>query len=233
MLPNGVDVNKQLGSDISQYDKYNADTDWFGALLRTGISQNHALSLSGGSSKSNYRASYTYLDRKGIARDNWMKRHSFRFQFQQRAINDRLRIGLTGAATLTDMQATFADYFNCYNNVPVVPIYNEDGSYFTGNDNAYNQGNMVKAQDENYKLFKNNYFYGQGDVQFEVIEGLNVKANLYKSRYTSDYSQWESPDNALGGGPATLEGGVLVEPGGHVGQRNALDHTAAPRTGPV
>ena len=63
------DVNKQLGSDISQYDKYNADTDWFGALLRTGISQNHALSLSGGSSKSNYRASYTYLDRKGIARD--------------------------------------------------------------------------------------------------------------------------------------------------------------------
>ena len=89
-----------------------------------------------------------------------MKRHSFRFQFQQRAINDRLRIGLTGAATLTDMQATFADYFiAAYNNVPVVPIYNEDGSYFTGNDNAYNQGNMVKAQDENYKLFKNNYFY--------------------------------------------------------------------------
>ena len=79
---------------------------------------------------------------------------------------------------MTDMQATFADYFiAAYNNVPVVPIYNEDGSYFTGNDNAYNQGNMVKAQDENYKLFKNNYFYGQGDVQFEVIEGLNVKAN--------------------------------------------------------
>ena len=56
---------------------------------------------------------------------------------------------------MTDMQATFADYFiAAYNNVPVVPIYNEDGSYFTGNDNAYNQGNMVKAQDENYKLFK-------------------------------------------------------------------------------
>ena len=195
------EVNKQLGNDISEFDKYNADTDWFGALLRTGVSQNHSLSLSGGGSKNNYRASYTYLDRKGIARDNWMKRHSFRFQFQQRAINDRLRIGLTGAATLTDMQATFADYFiAAYNNAPVVPVYNEDGSYYTGNDNAYNQGNMVKAQDENYKLSKNNYFYGQGDAQFEIIEGLNVKANLYKSRYSSDYSQWESQDNALGGG---------------------------------
>ena len=195
------DINKQLGNDISIYDGYTADTDWFDALLRTGISQNHSLSLSGGSSKSNYRASYTYLDRKGIARDNWMKRHSFRFQFQQRAINDRLRIGLTGAGTLTDMQATFADYFiAAYNNPPVIPVYNPDGTYVVDNDHAYNQGNMVKAQDENYKLRKNNYFYGQGDIQFEIIEGLNVKANLYKSRFTSDQSQWESPDNALGGG---------------------------------
>ena len=195
------DINKQLGNDISIYDGYTADTDWFDALLRTGISQNHSLSLSGGSSKSNYRASYTYLDRKGIARDNWMKRHSFRFQFQQRAINDRLRIGLTGAGTLTDMQATFADYFiAAYNNPPVIPVYNPDGTYFVDNDHAYNQGNMVKAQDENYKLRKNNYFYGQGDIQFEILEGLNVKANLYKSRFTSDQSTWESPDNALGGG---------------------------------
>ena len=195
------EINKQLGNDISVYDKYNADSDWFDALLRTGVSQNHSLSLSGGSSKSNYRASYTYLDRKGIARDNWMKRHSFRFQFQQRAINDRLRIGLTGAGTLTDSQGTFGDYFiAACNNPPVIPIYNEDGTYFTGNDNAYNQGNMVKAQDENYKLKKNNYFYGQGDLQFEIIQGLNVKANLYKSRFSSDNSNWESPDNALGGG---------------------------------
>ena len=195
------EINKQLGNDISVYDKYNADSDWFDALLRTGVSQNHSLSLSGGSSKSNYRASYTYLDRKGIARDNWMKRHSFRFQFQQRAINDRLRIGLTGAGTLTDSQGTFGDYFiAAYNNPPVIPIYNEDGTYFTGNDNAYNQGNMVKAQDENYKLKKNNYFYGQGDLQFEIIQGLNVKANLYKTRFSSDNSNWESPDNALGGG---------------------------------
>ena len=59
---------------------------------------------------------------------------------------------------------------------------------------------MVKAQDENYKLKKNNYFYGQGDLQFEIIQGLNVKANLYKSRFSSDNSNWESPDNALGGG---------------------------------
>lgn len=193
------ETNKQLGNSVSDYDKYTADTDWFGKMMRKGVSQNHALSLSGGGSKNNYRASYTYLDRNGIARDNWMKRHSFRFQFQQRAINDRLRIGLTGSATLTDQQMPFADdYILAYNMSPVYPVFNADGSYFTDANHNYDQGNPVQNQEQNYKKNSNIYFYGQGDAQFEIMSGLNVKANLYKSRYSSDYSEWQDPANSRG-----------------------------------
>ena len=193
------DANKQLGNDVSLYDSYTADTDWFDAMMRTGISQNHSLSLSGGTSKSNYRASYTYMDRNGIARDNWMKRHSFRFQFQQRALNDKLRIGLAGSTTLTDMQMPFADdYILAYNMLPVYPVYNEDGSYFTGANKNYDQGNPVQNQDQNYKKRSNIYFYGQGDVQYTIIEGLTAKVNLYKSRFSSDYSEWQDPQNSRG-----------------------------------
>lgn len=85
-----------------QFDQYGASTDWFDEISRTGFSQNHSLSLSGGSSKSNYRASVNYLKNSGVIRDNEMERFNFRFQFQQRAINDRLRIGLTGAATILE-----------------------------------------------------------------------------------------------------------------------------------
>lgn len=195
------EANKTLGNDIRDFDKYSADTDWFGEMLRTGFSQNHSLSLSGGGSKSNYRASYTYLDRKGIARDNDLKRHSFRFQFQQRAINDRLRVGLTGSATMTDMRMPFADnYILAYNMPPVYPVYNDDGSYFTGANGNYDQGNPVQNQDQNYKYGKNNYFYGAGDLQFEVLEGLNVKVDMYKSRFSNDFSQWIDPRNQGGQG---------------------------------
>lgn len=195
------EANKVLGNDISDYDKYNADTDWFGEMLRTGFSQNHSLSLSGGGSKNNYRASYTYLDRKGIARDNELKRHSFRFQFQQRAIDDRLRVGLTGSATMTDMQAPFIDNFIlAYNMPPVYPVYNEDGSYFTGANGNYDQGNPVQNQDQNYKNIQNSYFYGAGDIQFELTDGLNVKVNMYKSRFSNDFSQWTDPRNQGGQG---------------------------------
>ena len=120
-----------------------------------------------------------------------MTRHSFRFQFQQRAINDRLRIGLTGSATLTDMRMPFADdYILAYNMPPVYPVYNEDGSYFTAANQNYDQGNPVQNQDLNYKKSSNNYFYGSGDVQFTIMDGLTTKVQLYKSRFNSDYSEW-------------------------------------------
>ena len=194
-------ANKELGNDISNFDGYNADTDWFGEMLRTGFSQNHSVSMSGGGPKNNYRASYTFLDRNGIARDNYMTRHNFRFQFQQRAINDRLRIGLTGSATMNDMQFPFRDDFiAAYNTPPVYPVYNDDGSYYTGMIENYDQGNPIQNQDENYRLRKMNYFYGAGDIQFDIMEGLNMKVHLYKSRFSMDRSDWENPGNSRGRG---------------------------------
>ena len=193
------ETNKMLNNDISKFDSYKADTDWFGEMLRTGISTNHSLSLSGGGSKHNYRASYTYLDRTGIARDNEMQRHSFRLQFQQRGINDRLRIGMTGSGTITDMSFPFIDdYILAYNMPPVYPVFNEDGSYFTAANNNYDQGNPVQNQDQNYRKTSNNYFYGAGDIQFDITEDLNVKASLYKSRFSNDYSEWRDPRNSRG-----------------------------------
>ncbi|OAV67256.1 Outer membrane receptor for ferrienterochelin and colicins [Bacteroidales bacterium Barb6XT] len=194
-------ANTDLGNDITAYKMYNADTDWFGEMFRTSISQNHSLSLSGGTPKSNYRASYSYMDREGIARDNKLKRHNFRFQFQQRAINDRLRIGLTAAGTIIDMQFPFwDDYIHAYNLPPVYPVYEKDGStYFTGMS-GFDMGNPVQNQIENYNGSANNNFYGIGDVQFDFTESFNVKGLFYKGRNTSDQSRWESPSNARGGG---------------------------------
>lgn len=192
-------TNKELGNDIGNYDAYTADTDWFDEMLRTGISTNHSISLSGGGPKHNYRASYTFLDRTGIARDNEMTRHSFRFQFQQRAIDDRLRVGMTGSGTMQDMRFPFVDdYILAYNMPPVYPVFNADGTYFTAANNNYDQGNPVQNQDQNYRKSSNNYFYGTGDVQFDITEDWNVKASLYKSRFTNDYSEWQDPRNSRG-----------------------------------
>lgn len=179
--------------DPSVYDQYGADTDWFSELTRTGLSQNHSLSLSGGTSKGNYRISYTYQDRNGVMRDNKQERHSFRFQVQQRAINDRLRVGLTGSGTITDQQLPEAgNYILAYSMLPVYPVYNADGTYFTKVNAEFDQGNPVQNQDLNRKDNEMLYFYGSGDIQFELTNGLNTKLNLYKSRFSDTRSEFNN-----------------------------------------
>ncbi len=182
---------KYANLNPSIYDSYNADTDWFAELTRTGISQNHNLSLAGGTSTSNYRASYTYQDRQGIMRDNSMQSHNFRFQIQQRAIDNRLRIGLTGSVSLRDMELPERrNYVLAYSMLPVYPVYNADGTYFTKVNSEFDQGNPVQNQNLNSHDMEMVYFYGSGDVQFELTEGLNLKANLYKSRFSGARSQF-------------------------------------------
>jgi TonB-dependent starch-binding outer membrane protein SusC len=63
-----------------------ANTDWFDEIMRTGISQNHNISLAGGGKSSSYRASINYLNQEGVMRDNYMERYNGRLTFNQRAL---------------------------------------------------------------------------------------------------------------------------------------------------
>lgn len=190
---------KSVGAETSTYDQYGADTDWFDELTRVGFSQNHAISMSGGGSKNNYRASFSYLDRNGIIRNNSLERYNFRLQFQQRAINDRLRIGITTNATISESYIPEDDEFLlAYTMLPVYPVYNADGSYFTKQNGEFDNGNPVQMQDLNERKRESIYYYGAGDIQFTIIDGLNLKANLYKSYSSSEYSEFKHSDTKTG-----------------------------------
>ena len=182
---------KEAGRDASVYDKYGANTDWFDEITRTGVAQNHSISLSGGGSTNNYRASFNYLNREGVVRDNDLERYNFRFQLQQRAINDRLRIGLTGSATMGDWhEANRYNFVLAYNMLPVYPIKLSDGEWFDTRE--YDQGNPVRNQEYNQDLRKNVNYYGSGDLVFTIVEGLDLKTMLYKGRHTEERSRYNN-----------------------------------------
>ena len=165
----------------------------FDELTRTGVSQNHSVSLSGGGPSSNYRASFNYLNRTGIMRDNDMERMNFRFQFQQRALQDKLRLGLTGSTTLNDFRVPFWENFMyAYNMLPVYPVYNKDGSYFTKVNDEFDQGNAVQIQDLNERRYKGSNFFGIGDIQYTIMEGLNIRTNLYTSYNASEFMRYDN-----------------------------------------
>lgn len=181
----------------SSFDRYNADTDWFKEIMRTGISQNHSLSLSGGGSSHNYRASVNYRDMQGIMKDNSYENINFRFQFSQRAINDRLRIGLTGTANFRNISpSNKVNTVLASNFLPVYPIRNTNGSWFDLSE--WLQGNPVRQIAENERRIKSVDFYGNGDIEFNFTEDLTGKLTLYKQRIAFDYSQYDSSETYSG-----------------------------------
>lgn len=204
------DYARTSGSDASVYDRYNASTDWFDEITRDAFSQNHSLSLSGGGSNNNYRASFNYLKRDGVMKDNNMDRYNFRFQIMQRAIGDRLRIGLTGSATVRDFRVpNRRNFVLAYNMLPVYPVKTSDGEWFDTRE--YDQGNPVRNQQYNENNRKNVQFYGSGDILFNLAEGLDIKTMLYKERRAEEGSRYNNSETEAGrddGGYAQRENRV-------------------------
>ncbi|WP_313381308.1 TonB-dependent receptor [Proteiniphilum saccharofermentans] len=188
---------RETERDASEFDRYNANTDWFDEITHAGITQNHGVSLSGGGSTNNYRASFNYLNREGVVRDNDLERFNFRFQLQQRAINDRLRIGLTGSATMGEWnEANKYNFVLAYNMLPVYPVKLDNGEWFDSRD--YDQGNPVRNQTYNQDVRKNIHFYGAGDLSFTIFDGLDIKTTLYKDRHTEERSQYLHSETQAG-----------------------------------
>ena len=207
------------GKDGTNFDR-GANTDWFDEITRTGIQQDHNVSLSGGGTSHNYRGSLSYMQRDGVARDNSMKRYNMRLQFSQRALNDKLKFDLTGVGTFTNNNISNThNFLLAYNMIPVYPVYNEDGSWFDTYE--YDQGNPVRNQKENVNQNKINNYYGAAQISYTLLEGLDIKALLAKSRNNEDQSEYKSINSEAG-----RNDGGWAQRTGRITDRDQMEWTA-------
>lgn len=182
------DYASQNNINTSGLDK-GANTDWFDEIMRTGVSQNHSLSLSGGGKTSSYRASVSYLGQQGVVMDNEMERYNARITFNQKALNDRLDLTFTGAMTMRDYSPTDTrNFVLAYNMIPVYPVKNDDGTWFDTQE--YDQGNPVRNITYNKFQNKNSLFYGNMKADLTLFEGFTAGINVLKQRSMNDYGQY-------------------------------------------
>ncbi len=165
------------------------NTDWFDEIMRTGVTQNHNLSLSGGGEKYNYRASISYLDQQGVVKDNDLERYNARLTFTQKALQDRLNLTFTGVITQRDYSPTDTrNFVLAYNMLPVYPIKNSDGTWYDNQE--YDQGNPVRNITYNTQKNKNSLYFGNLKADLDIMDGLVGSLNLLKQRETNDYGQY-------------------------------------------
>ena len=140
------DISASIGAapdftpgDIAALDK---GADWQAAALRTGVTQNHQLSLAGGDERTQYTVSGNYYDQEGILLNTQFQRYTLRSNLS-RTISPGLKFGLNVA--LTSAFQTGISFVNgtttpdTFSSIlltpPAATVYKDDGSY--NFDNPY------------------------------------------------------------------------------------------------
>lgn len=108
-------------------------TDWFRAVLKQSFSQNHQLTVSGATDKSNYALSFNYLEDKGLFLATYFKRYSIRVNTEFRPtswlkIGENMQLSFSQGGSINNHhpQNIIADL---YSHSPLIPMFDIAGNY--------------------------------------------------------------------------------------------------------
>ncbi|TBO41020.1 SusC/RagA family TonB-linked outer membrane protein [Pedobacter kyonggii] len=225
----------KTNSALTPANDKGANTNWQDEVQRSdALSYNHNISLSGGTEKTTYNASLNYFKQDGIIKTSDLNRFIGRIGIEQKALNDRLKIGLNISNSVTN--ANLVPYRNTVlaqmlTYLPTAPVKNPDGSYFDNliQTSYYNPVSMLENGTEN---LKNKNILGNLTINLKLPFGFsydvsasyqnsqNVYGAFYNSIYTSRYNNVRNtPDPPANPSFVTLVGkdGLAV--------RNAYQNT--------
>lgn len=191
-------------------DDQGADTNWQKTIQRSAaISQSHNISYSGGTNRSNYIASITYIDKQGILISSGQNRLVARMAIEQKAFNDKVKFGLN--VTNSNVKNTKVPQRNtallqAAKYLPVTKPKNDDGTYFENfkHSGYFNPLAVIEQADDDSKV--NTLL---GSFTTEVILPFGLKYNLsvayqknislngeyYNSYYAQNYNSAQFYNN--------------------------------------
>ena len=163
-------------------------TDWLDAVMRNGYTQQHNLSVNGGTEKTRYLASVNYMDQEGIVKNNGVSRFSARLNLDQE-LNEYVSFGLTATYTQNRYDnVPLGDGQNEYSGVltgaiqsnPTIPIYDAEGNYYIDPKRPFvaNPVSLLEIQDNTVK----DRLMGSAFVSVKPLKELEVKLQLGADR---------------------------------------------------
>lgn len=169
-------------------------TDWFDLVSRTGITQKHNLSFSGGKSGLNYRFSAGYFNNKSIGKGNNLNRITTRLNLTA-DLTDKLQWNF-----ILGVSKMKKDVFNAFQSIsfpPNLSPYDEDGSY--NDDPPFNNLlNPVAGLAQNENWIKNFYTNGSTKLRYQVTPNLKLSSTFGVDYNSKETYVFYSEKNALG-----------------------------------
>lgn len=161
---------------IPQTSDLGASTDMYNELInKKNLSQYHNFSASGGSEKSNYRASLYYNDFQGIAKENSREQFGGRLNINQRGMNDKLALQVNLAANMNkaNLLGGGTDSFEqavVWN--PTAPIYKPDGTFYQVQEGVNPYSRLFTRESERDQQT----FSGDAKFTFYATKQISVSA---------------------------------------------------------
>ena len=180
-----------------------ADVDWQKEVLRTGISHNHNVGITGGNGTTNYMISANLMKREGVIKMTGMDRFNVRSLVSTKTLKDHLTLSLGvnsmygkhfGVPTSSE-GASVLDAMNYYS--PTNPVRNTDGSWTLGAGSKNYNPLALMEENKSETIWKRNQFIGKAAL--ELWKGLFWNVNYSWSNYQSTYSAYNTRNSQLEG----------------------------------
>lgn len=219
----GSTIQKDNGDTVPLFDyRYLADGftldtykdiksyDWQDEIYRTAVSQNHYVSLSGGSDKMKYSSSLSYTDQNGIIINTSLKRYQGRFNFNQ-TVNKNLKVNANAnfASTVQNGQIptnstssmTNALMYSVWGFRPVSPKGDNLLDEMYDNDvdmkDDYRFNPVLTAKNE-FRQYTTNHLQANLGVEWQIIKNLKFKTTAGYTGRDIKREEFNGPNTRTG-----------------------------------
>ena len=198
----GEITRQEFNTAIEKMKKEN--TDWFSLLCRNSFSQDHSVSVSGGSDKVRYYTSLGVTKQDDVVRGARNNRYTAMAKINY-DISSKLKaeLNINGNISSRDYAASDLNVIDyAYNTNRIIPARNADGSYFTYL--KYNTGNdlygnypysILKELDNSSTEQSSNTVITTLNLRYKPIEDLFFNAIFSANVSNSKIDEWHGEDS--------------------------------------
>ena len=204
----------------------NISTDWQDEIFRKGFQQNHVVSISGATDKTNYYFSAGYADQEAVILGNSLKRATFRSNINQEIskwFSVGMNLGLTRTENLglnTGRNGLSGNVTNALSVFPNIPARNSDGSPYISTASpaligrgsnlqniAFNYPNVLFAIENNKYSAINYRILGNIFAEATPLEGLRLRTQYSTDLFLNEDFQFLDPrhGDGLGSGGSVFQ----------------------------
>ena len=181
-------------------DPLNGDkVDYYDEISRRGFNTAHNVSLSGGTEKTTYRASFNYRNQAGVVLNTGFDQLNGGLSITQKALNDKLKVSLNYLATTRNNDFGFAEAFR-YATItsPTSSIKNADGSW--NNPTGFDVFNPVAMVTQNISESEVNESLMNAFAEYSILPGLKLTGSYARQKKIEFGGEFYPNDSRYRGG---------------------------------